>query len=127
MSTTTLDDLKLAWNELSEKLERQNTLALHQFKENKLARFRSGLRPLVLGQGVQLLIGAVITAFSAQFWVHHAHAPTLLICGLFLQGYGIMFMAFAVRDLLLIRRIDYSAPVIEIQKELAKLRSWHLR
>src|SRR2546423_14382704 len=48
MTTTTLDDLKIAWNELSQKLERQNSLALHQFRENKLARFRSGLRPLVL-------------------------------------------------------------------------------
>ena len=127
MPTTTLDDLKLAWNELSQKLERQNALALHQFKENKLARFRSGLRPLVLGQLIQLIIGAVITACSAQFWVNHFGRPQLLICGLLLQAYGLMFIAFAVRDLVLIRRIDYAAPIVVIQKQLAELRAWHIR
>ena len=127
MTTTTLDDLKVAWNELSQKLERQNALALHQFKENKLARFRSGLRPLVLGQIIQLIIGIGITAFSATYWVTHLSRPPLLICGLLLQAYGIMFIAFAARDLLLIRRIDYASPVVEIQKQLAELRGWHLR
>jgi hypothetical protein len=127
MPTTTLDDLKLAWNELSQKLERQNALALHQFKENMLARFRSGLRPLVLGQVIQLIIGAVITAWSAQFWVNHFGRPQLLICGLLLQAYGLMFIAFAVRDLVLIRHIDYAAPIVVIQKQLAELRAWHIR
>jgi hypothetical protein len=127
MTTTTLDDLKIAWNELSQKLEWQNALALRQFKETRLARFRSGFRPLVLGQLGQLIIGLGITAFSATYWVNHLGRLPLLICGLFLQAYGIMFIAFAVRDLFLIRRIDYAAPVIEIQKELAELRAWHLR
>jgi hypothetical protein len=38
-----------------------------------------------------------------------------------------MFIAFAVRDLMLIRQIDYGAPVIVIQKQLATLRAWHIR
>ena len=127
MPPTTLDDLKLAWNELSQKLERQNALALLKFKEDKLAHFRSGLRPLVLGQFIQLIIGAIITAVSAQFWVNHIASTHLVIYGLLLQAYGIMFIAFAVRDLVLIRRIDYAAPVIDIQKQLAELRAWHIR
>ncbi|MEY2505724.1 MAG: hypothetical protein QOH01_53 [Verrucomicrobiota bacterium] len=127
MSVTELDDLKTAWQTLNRTLERQNILALHQFKETKLGRFRSGLRPLVLGQLSLLVIGAAITVASAQFWVKHLEAPFLLGCGVFLQGYGIMFIAFAARDLLLIRRIDYSAPVIAIQKQLAELRTWHIR
>ena len=90
MSVTELDDLKSVWQTLNRNLERQHTLALHQFKETKMARFRSGLRPLVLGQLLQLVIGVAITLASAQFWVNHIGAPLLLICGLFLHGYGIM-------------------------------------
>lgn len=127
MSATELDDLKVAWQTLNRNLERQNALALHQFKENKLARFRSGLRPLVVGQFLLLLIGIVITAVSAQFWVSHLGSPLLLTCGLFLHAWGIMFIVFAARDLLLVRRIDYAAPVIDIQKQLAELRAWHIR
>src|SRR3954453_175519 len=127
MSVTELDDLKSAWQTLNRNLERQHTLALHQFKETKMARFRSGLRPLVLGQLSLLVIGAAITVASAQFWVERLDAPFLLGCGVFLQAYGIMFIAFAARDLILICRIDYSAPVIGIQKQLAELRTWHIR
>ena len=127
MSVTELDELKAAWQTLNRNLERQNVLTLHQFKENKLARFRSGLRPLVVGQVLLLLIGTVVTAVSARFWVNHNHAPILLTCGLVLQTYGVMFIIFAARDLLLIRRIDYAGPVVDIQKRLAELRAWHLR
>ena len=65
MPTTTLDDLKLAWDELNQKLDGQNALALHQIKGTKLVRFRYGLRPLVIGQLIQLVIGAIIIAVSA--------------------------------------------------------------
>lgn len=127
MTTTDIDDLKKAWNELGRQLDRQNALNLRQFKDNRLARFRSGLRPLVFGQTVQLILGAIIAVVSATFWANHLASSRLLICGLLLQAYGIMFIGFAVRDLILIRRIDYAAPVIVIQKQLAELRAWHLR
>jgi hypothetical protein len=124
---TELDDLKIAWKELNRQLERQNALTLRQIKENKLGRFRSGLRPLVFGQTLQLILGAVITIVSANFWVGHLNHLHLLLSGLFLQAYGILFIAFAARDLILIRQIDYSAPIVVIQKQLAELRAWHIR
>ena len=127
MATTDLDDLKSAWKELGYQLERQNALTLRQLKENKLMHFRSGLRPLVIGQTLQLIMGAAITAASAQYWVNHLGTPHLVICGILLQAYGIMFMAFAVRDLMLIRQIDYGAPIVVIQKQLAQLSAWHVR
>jgi len=124
---TDLDDLKIAWKELNRQVERQNALTLRQITENKLGRFRSGLRPLVFGQTLQLIVGVVITIVSADFWVGHLNQLHLLLSGLFLQAYGILFIAFAVRDLILIRRIDYSAPIVVIQKQLAELRAWHVR
>ena len=124
---TDLDDLKIAWKKLNAQLERQDTLTLRQIKENKLGRFHSGLRPLVFGQTLQLIVGAVITIVCANFWVAHLSQVHLLFSGLFLQAYGILFIAFAVRDLMLIRRIDYSAPIVVIQKQLAELRAWHIR
>ena len=127
MPTIDRDDLKTAWKEVSDRLDRQNALTRRQLDENKRARFRSGLQPLALGQIMQLIIGAVIVSLSAQFWVTHLGTTHLVICGLFLQAYGIMFLAFAVRDLMLIRGIDYGGPIVVIQKQLAQLRAWHLR
>lgn len=127
MPATELDDLKAAWETLNRNLERQHTLALHQFKESKLTRFRSGLRPLATGQVLQLVCGLILAAFSAQFWLKHLGAYHLMIYGILFQGYGIMLAGFAVRDLILIYRIDYGAPVLAIQKEIASLRAWRVR
>lgn len=122
-----LDDLKAAWQTLSRNLERQHTLALHQFKESKLVRFRSGLRPLAIGQIIQLIGGAVVAAVSAQFWANHLGNIQLTAVGLLLHAYGVMLAAFAIRDLILIHQIDYGAPVVAMQKQIASLRAWHLR
>jgi len=39
----------------------------------------------------------------------------------------LMMIVFAVRDLYMIFSIDYSSPVLDIQKRIAELRAWHLR
>jgi len=127
MPTTELDDLKLVWQNLNRNLERQHTLALHQFKQSKLDRFRSGFRPLVIGQTIQIICGALLTAVSARFWWNHIGTPHLMVYGILLHAYGIMLIVFAVRDLVLIQAIDYDAPVVAIQKQIARLRAWHLR
>jgi hypothetical protein len=127
MTATTLDDLKTAWQTLDRKLERQHALSLHQFKETKLAKLRGGLRPLVGGQIIQIVFGLMLTLFSGSFWFDHIGKPHLMIYGLLLHAYGIMMMVFGIRDLVLIRAVDYGAPVLTIQKQLADLRAWRLR
>jgi hypothetical protein len=122
-----LDDMKLAWQTLDRRLELRNALELDLFKERKLDKMKSGLRPLVFGQIAQLALGIVMTAVFAPFWVEHVRTPHLLAYGLSLHAYALMMMAFAVRDLHMIRSIDYSRPVLEIQKRIAELRAWHLR
>jgi hypothetical protein len=125
--TTTLDDFKTAWQALDRKLERQHTLALHQFKETKLAKLRGGFRPLVTGQIIQTIIGLMFALFGGSFWFDHLGTPHLMIYGLLLHAFGIMMMVFGIRDLALIGAIDYDAPVLSIQKQLAELRAWRLQ
>jgi hypothetical protein len=127
MPATELDDLKLVWQNLNRNLERQHALALHQFKESKLARSRSGFRPLVIGQVIQVICGALLAAISARFWANHLGTPHLMVYGILLHAYGVMLIVFAVRDLVLIHEVDYGAPVIAIQKQIARLRAWHQR
>jgi hypothetical protein len=127
MPATELDDLKLVWQNLNRNLERQHTLALHQFKESKLDRFRSGFRPLVIGQVIQVICGALLAAISARFWVNHLGTVHLMVYGILLHAYGVMLIVFAVRDLVLIHEVDYGAPVVAIQKQIARLRAWHQR
>jgi hypothetical protein len=71
-------------------------------------------------------MGVIIVGFFAKFSIHHLASPHLLICGVMLAAYGIMFIVSATRDLVLVRLIDYAAPVVAIQKALAELRAWHV-
>jgi hypothetical protein len=122
-----LDDLKVAWQMLSQQLQRQNALTSRLFREKKTGKLRTALLPLVTGQAIQVIGGVVLSLIFAPFWVRHLGQPHLVIYGLSLHIYGMMLIAFAVRDLVLISRIDYAAPVVAIQKQIAELRSWHLR
>lgn len=127
MTYTELDDLKSAWQSLSRNLERQNALTLHQLRENKLARFRSGFRPLVIGQIIQIICGALLAVTGGSFWVDHLGVAHLMVYGISLHLYGILLIVFAARDLFLIKQFDYAAPVLVLQKQIADLRDWHLR
>jgi hypothetical protein len=127
MTYTELDDLKSAWQMLNRNLERQNALAVHQFREQKLPRFRSGFRPLVIGQIIQIIWGVLLALFGGSFWVDHIGVVHLMIYGISVHAYGVMLIVFAARDLYLIKRMDYAAPVLCLQKQIAELRAWHVR
>jgi hypothetical protein len=127
MTYSELDDLKSAWQTLNRNLERQHALTLHQFREIKRARFRSGFRSLVIGQICQIICGLLLAGFAARFWFTHLGVVHAMIYGISLHAYGVMLIIFAGRDLELIHRLDYSAPVLELQKQIAALRQWHVR
>ena len=122
-----LDDMKAAWLELDRRLDTQAALNLHMFKEGKLDRLRRGLRPLVWGQSIQIAIGALIAMWGGGFWFDHRDVPHLLIAGLIVHAAGISMIALGALMQVLIARIDYSAPVLAIQRQLAQLRKVYVR
>ena len=122
-----LDDFKQVWQSLDRRLEQQHGLNLQLFKDGKLDKTRRGLRPLKLGQGVQILVGAILMLLAAPFWVEHRDTPHLLMYGLLVHGYGLMSILFGARTLYLINRVDYAAPVLIIQQQLGELRAWCIR
>lgn len=122
-----LDEMKAAWKTLDQRLDTQAALNLHMFKEGKLDRLRRGLRPLVWGQAIQIVIGALIALWGGGFWVDHREVPHLLIAGLLVHASGISMIALGALMEALIARIDYSAPILTIQRQLAQLRKVYVR
>ena len=122
-----LDEMKQAWQGLDSRLEGQETLQLGMLRDGKLDKARRGLRPLAWGQAVQLAVGMIFAGWGGSFWVDHRQVPHLLICGLLVHVCGLLFILSAARNLYLIQRIDYAAPVLEIQRRLTDLRAWRLR
>ena len=126
-TTMELDELKQAWQSLDRQLEKKNALNLQLFKESKVSKMKSGLRLLVTGHAIQIAAGVVLSVLSAPFWIEHFGVWHLMLYGLSLHVYGIMFIAFGARSLYHVGQVDYAAPVLTIQKQLAELRAWRLR
>ncbi|MBN8483022.1 MAG: serine/threonine protein kinase [Xanthomonadales bacterium] len=125
------DDLKAAWQSLNRRLERQDTINLQLLREKKLDRTRSTLRPLWWGQVLQAVFGVPFILLAALLWMRvHALPDGLplgaLVAGIVVQLYGIATVALAGETIRRIGAIDYAAPVVEIQKQLAALRRTYI-
>ncbi|RDS84757.1 hypothetical protein DWU98_01990 [Dyella monticola] len=122
-----LDDMKLAWQALNRQLERQQTLSTQLFLESRLDKVRHGLRPLFWGQVLQIVFGALISVMAASFWVSRVTMTPLLLWGVLVHVLGIFMIVAGARNLYLLQRIDYSAPILDIQRRIAQLRAWRAR
>ena len=117
-----LDEMKQAWQALDRRLEQQHALSLQLFRDGRLDTLRRGLRPLLWGQAVQMLIGAAGLLLLAPIWIAHWHDPAVLIAGLVLHAYCVGLIAVGAAVQLHVAQIDYAAPVLTIQRQLLRLR-----
>ena len=120
------DDLKLAWQILDRRVERQHALALMAFKDRQAGKARSSLRPLVWGQVVQIGFGLAFVLVALDVLTSQWPVVHLRIAGLVMQAYGALLIVLALRTIGLANRLDYAAPVVAIQKQLAALTRWYV-
>jgi len=128
-----IDELKAGWALLDQRLEQldqrmatlQSTLSV-AVSDQRRRGVQAELRPLVVGQVLQLVAGAAFAVAGGSFWVHHLHAPTLFVTGLLLHAYGLAAIVAAARNLFLVHRLHEAAPVLELQRRIATLRAWRI-
>ena len=122
-----LDDLKTAWHSLDRRLQQQHDLNLQLYRQNKLDRMQSGLRPLFWGQIAQTLFGVLFIALAALLWMSHPVDAAVIAAGVVVHAYGVLTVIAGAVVLAQMRRIDPSAPVLDIQKQLARVRTLYVR
>ncbi|TBR39992.1 hypothetical protein EYV96_07355 [Dyella terrae] len=122
-----LDDMKQAWQALDRRLADQQALNWQIYRDGKFDRMRRGLRPLVWGMAAQMVLGIAFLLLGVAFWTSHRDTLHWVICGVSVQAFGILVMAFTGRLISLLHGIDYSAPVLEIQQRLASVRRWRVK
>jgi hypothetical protein len=116
-----LDDLKAAWQILDRRLEQQSALNLHIFRESRLDKVRGSLRRLYLGRIAQILFGDALIYFGVISSMRYHAIPHLLFCGLCMLAYGLLIVVLAGVTLARISHVDYTAPVLNIQKQVSSL------
>lgn len=122
-----LDELKSAWQRIDQQLQRQHRLDLQQFRQNKLDRMQSGLRPLFWGQIAQIAFALPFIALAILLWASQPQSIAVIAAGIAVQLYGVVTLMAAGVVLGQIGRIDHAAPVLEIQKQLARVRTLYIR
>ena len=123
-----LDDFKSAWQTLDQRLRLNNALKLHELRERTLDKTRSNLRPLYWGQIAQiLLIGVPAILFAVMLWVSKPAFASVIVAGVALHAYGVLTIISAGVVLAQLAKIDHAAPVVEIQKQLARTRTLYVR
>lgn len=122
-----LDEFTQAWQRLDARLAEQNALAFQAFRDRRTQQMRRRLWPLYGGQIVQMLFGIAMIALGAYGWTRNEGVPHLVAAGMVVQVYGIAAIASAGCTMQHIRELDYSAPVVTLQRQLGELRAWHVR
>jgi hypothetical protein len=122
-----LDEVRQAWQALDRRLEQQQALSWRIWRDGRAERLRRGLRPLVWGQSIQIAFGIATALWGVGFWSTHRGIWQAMACGIAMQVFGTLMVIFAGRVLSQVKAIDYAAPVLEIQRRLARLRAWRVR
>jgi hypothetical protein len=122
-----LDDLKTAWRELDRKLDDGRALDLQVLRELKLDKTRSALRRLTAQPLMQLLLNGCGALLLGSFLGDHLATPRYAIPALILHAAVLLLLAADLRQLVRLARIDWAAPVVQIQRSLAALRAERIR
>lgn len=116
-----LDELKTAWQSLGSQLQQQNRISLQLLRDKKLDKTRKSLRPLYWGHIVQVVLGIVSIIFGVSVWTKNIDSAPLLVSGIVAHLYGILLIITAGQVMYQIKKLDYSAPVLGIQKQISRV------
>lgn len=125
--TMELDDFKSAWQAMDRRLQLDNALKLHALRERALDKTRGSLRPLYWGQIVQILLGIPFILLAAWLWISQPAHASSIVAGVLVQAYGVLTILSAGVVLGQLGNIDYSQPVLGIQKQLLRARTLYIR
>jgi hypothetical protein len=119
------DELKAAWQTLGQRLERQEAIQWHLLRDRKLDNVRSTVRPLFWAQALQAVLGAGLLVLGVACWGRNTDVPGLFATGIALHAFGVVTMVMAFITMSLIGTMDYTAPVLKIQKRFGLLQRFY--
>lgn len=114
-----LDDLKPSWQRVDPRADERILRRLLTETLARKARWR--LAPVVIGAALNILVGAWFAVTWSGVWSTHLAQPAVAVAGVALHLAGIGLIVIGAVRLALVTRIDFTQPVLEIQRSLARL------
>jgi hypothetical protein len=122
-----LDEMKTLWAELDRRVDACIDFDRRLRKEQALGKARSALRRLAGMPLIEFCIDILAVVLVGAFLAEHIHAPRYAVPAIALHVAAVLKLASTVRQLAMLGRIDYAAPVVTIQRQLAALRAFRIR
>ncbi|MBI4751724.1 MAG: hypothetical protein HY774_24850 [Acidobacteria bacterium] len=121
------EDLQRQWATLDKKLETSIRLNTEVLRQGKLEKTKSALQRLSFFIWVEVLLTIPVVLVVGSFLANHWHEPAFFIPGLTLHVAAIGLMGSCIYQLVTLNQMDFSAPVLTIQKRLETLRIHRIR
>ncbi len=117
-----LEELKTTWEALNQHMKRESAISLALYTDRKLANARARLRPLFVGQILQIIFGIPFLLLAATLWSSRPTAISVIVAGVVVNAYGVGCIMTAGMVMGAISNLDYAGSVLEIQERLARVR-----
>lgn len=122
-----LEDLQRRWEEYDAKLDRSIRLNTRLLQTALRGKADTSTRWLSRSLTFELLLSLIAPICLGSFIANHVGEVRFLVPAIALHLCAIAVVIATVHQLVAIRRIDYSAPIVEIQKRLESLRVERIR
>jgi len=121
------DELKRAWQEYDGKLDTSLHLNRRLLQSSMPGKAETVLKRLSQWLWVEVLLSLVVAGWLGSFVWHHAAQSPFLIPAAVLDLCAIVLVLAGIHQIVAISRMDYSAPVVVVQKQLESLRVERIR
>ena len=116
-----INQLKLAWQTLDARIERQADLQWLALRDQRVTQARARLWPLRAGLTLQILVALACIAYGVTAWSGDGASPRTVAEGAILHVYGVVSIICAGVVFARLHGVEWSAPVLGIQKQLADI------
>ncbi|HMQ35711.1 MAG TPA: hypothetical protein PKD53_33710 [Chloroflexaceae bacterium] len=121
------DTLQRRWDRLNETLGTRLEQQSQALRALSLQTVERAVRRRSWGLTAELIITIPVLLLLGSFLVATLDEPRFFVPALLLQLFAIVQLALHIHTLVILRSLDYSEPVVHIQKQLAALRVRWLR
>jgi len=119
-----LDELKASWQRLDQRVQDLTVINRRLSLDAAIRKARWRLAPLLASAAANVLIGAFFAVASASFIGAHRDALAALVPAVVLLATSLAYLVVGAGRLTLALRIDFSGPVLDIQRSLAAMQKW---
>jgi hypothetical protein len=122
-----IDEMKAAWKQLDQRTGETLDLSRQLLKQVQLSKVESAMRRTTVPPLVELVIDVLAVVLIGSFLGTHVDSARFALPAAVLQLAAVLKLASTIRQLVLIRSLDYTQPVVVIQRQLSSLKLLRVR